>query len=196
MEPITTGFMYLGYFLKPLGYRVRDWHWLIKNFEHRISHWSHKLLSLGGGLTLVQAVLTSIPVYWMGLAPILVSILNKLRSLAFSFLWGSSDHKRRYHLTNWKILSWPKFHGGWGIKYLPWFSIALRLKNLWLVLQNDGLWHCVIFSKYLKRCTVESWLREKNFQSRGASAIWKGLLLTLPWLGRLAMERMSFLVLI
>ena len=24
MEPITTRFMYLGYFLKPLGYRVRD----------------------------------------------------------------------------------------------------------------------------------------------------------------------------
>ena len=48
MEPISTGFMYLGYFLKPLGYRVRDWHWLIKKFEHRISHWAHKLLSLGG----------------------------------------------------------------------------------------------------------------------------------------------------
>ena len=48
MEPITTGFMYLGYFLKPLSYRVWDWYWLIKRFEHRISHWSHKLLSLGG----------------------------------------------------------------------------------------------------------------------------------------------------
>ena len=24
MEPITAGFKYLGYFLKPLGYRVRD----------------------------------------------------------------------------------------------------------------------------------------------------------------------------
>ena len=24
MEPITTGFNYLGYFIKPLGYRVRD----------------------------------------------------------------------------------------------------------------------------------------------------------------------------
>ena len=33
-------------------------------------------------------------------------------------------------------------------------------------------------------CTVESWLRGKNFQSCGVSAIWKGLLLTLPWLGR------------
>ena len=39
MEPITTGFMYLRYFLKPLGYRVRDRHWLVKKLEHRILHW-------------------------------------------------------------------------------------------------------------------------------------------------------------
>ena len=60
----------------------------------------------------------------------------------------------------------------------------LRLNNLWLVLQNDGLWHHVIISKYLKMCTVEAWLRGKKFLSRGVSAIWKGFLLTLPWLGR------------
>ena len=29
MEPISKGFKYLGYFLKPLGYKVSDWHWLI-----------------------------------------------------------------------------------------------------------------------------------------------------------------------
>ena len=26
MDPLTTGFKYLGYFLKPLGYTVSDWH--------------------------------------------------------------------------------------------------------------------------------------------------------------------------
>ena len=119
----------------------------------------------------MQVVLTSILVYWMGLAPIPVSILNKLRSLAFAFLWGSTDHKHRYHLTNWRELSWPKEYGGWGIKQLNWFSIALRLKNLWFVLQNDGLWHCVITHKYLKMGSVEAWLRDKKFLSHGVSAI-------------------------
>ena len=63
METISVGFMYLGYFLKPLGYRVCDWHWLIQRFERWISHWVHKFLSIGGRLTLVQALLTSIPIY-------------------------------------------------------------------------------------------------------------------------------------
>ena len=134
-------------------------------------------------MTLVQVVLTSIPVYWMGLAPIPVSVLNKLKSLAFAFLWGSSDNKHKYHLTNWEHLSWPKEFGEWGIKHLNWFSITLRLNNLWMVLHNDGLWHQVIISKYLKNNSVETWLRGKKFQSHGVSTIWKGFLLTLPWLG-------------
>ena len=37
-EHITKGFNYLGYYLKPLGYLVKDWHWLIKKFEKRIQH--------------------------------------------------------------------------------------------------------------------------------------------------------------
>ena len=134
MEPVTSGFKYLGYQLKPLGYKITDWYWLIQKFENRILHWSHKLLSLGGHLIMVQAVLTSIPVYWLGLAPIPISVLNKLRSIAFAFLWGSSGTKHKHHLTNWQHLSWPKKNGGWGIKNLLWFSIALRLKNFWMVL--------------------------------------------------------------
>ena len=38
MEPITTGFKYLSYRLKPLGYCTNDWHWIVKNFERRISN--------------------------------------------------------------------------------------------------------------------------------------------------------------
>ena len=29
MEPIASGFKYLGFYLKPLGYRIGDWNWLI-----------------------------------------------------------------------------------------------------------------------------------------------------------------------
>ena len=67
---------------------------------------------------------------------------------------------------------------------MQWFSIALRLKNFWLVLQNDGIWHDVIANKYLKKLSVETWLRGKHFNFRGASVFWKGFLLTLPWLGK------------
>ena len=54
MEPLSMGFKYLGYYLKPLGYCVNEWHWLIKKFEKRICNWTYRLLSLGGRLILVK----------------------------------------------------------------------------------------------------------------------------------------------
>ena len=100
---MSTGFKYLGYFIKPSGYLVKDWLWLIKKFENRITHWSYKLLSLGGRLVLIKAVLTSIPVFWMALVPIPKAILGKLKSLIFisfgaqrgtrkSFIWLTGQH--------------------------------------------------------------------------------------------------------
>ena len=59
MLPLHSGFTYLGYFLKPLGYRVNDWIWLLQKFEKRISNWTFQYLSLGGRLVLVQSILSS-----------------------------------------------------------------------------------------------------------------------------------------
>ena len=36
MAPITAGFKYLGYRLKPLGYRSSDWRWMVDMFENKI----------------------------------------------------------------------------------------------------------------------------------------------------------------
>ena len=119
MLPIQSGITYLGYQLKPLNYRVADWFWLLQKFEKRINHWAYKYLSLGGRLVLVNAVLSSIPVYWMGLAPLPCTILKKLRRSLFNFLWGSTESSFKYHLSIWNDLSRPKYYGGWGIKNLP-----------------------------------------------------------------------------
>ena len=101
MKPLHEGFKYLGYFINPLGYEVKDWFWLLKRFEKRIDNWSHKFLSLGGRLVLIRAVLTNLPVYWFELALIPVSILNKMRQMIFSFLWGSNKNKFHFHLVDW-----------------------------------------------------------------------------------------------
>ena len=121
-------------------------------------------------------VLSSIPVYWMGLAPIPATILQKLRSIIFNFLWGSSENNSRYHLASWRDLSWPKEYGGWGIKNLLWFSLALRLKSLWRILHSKGLWFQVLHFKYMKSSSVADWLRCKRFSSCNACVMWRGFL--------------------
>ena len=85
---------------------------------------------------------------------------------------------------SWEHLTWPKDFGGWGIKNIFWFSIALRAKRFWMVLHNRGLWHQVLISKYLKNQSIVACLRETNFIIQHASVIWKGLIQTLPWIGK------------
>ena len=64
---LEFGFKYLGYFLKSNDYRVWDWFWLLENFEFFFKNWTFKLLSIGGRLTLIRDILTSIHVYWFSL---------------------------------------------------------------------------------------------------------------------------------
>ena len=141
-------------------------------------------MSLGGRLVLIRAVLTSLPVYWLAFASIPVSILNKMRQMIFSFLWGSSKNKFCFHLVDWQTLAMPFDSRGWGIKNLHQFSISLRLRSIWWVLKGTGIWHQFISTKYLKHQTLAAWLRNKNFGSRGTSIIWNGFLKTISQLGR------------
>ena len=139
---------------------------------------------MGGWLVLIRSVLSSMPVYWMALVPIPSSILDKLRKMIFSFLWGSSSKTKKFHLADWHLLARPTSHGGWGIKHLPSFSLSLRMKSFWLALQSKGIWHLLISVKYLKNKPLHSRFREKSFNFRNASIIWRGFTSTLPWIGK------------
>ena len=124
------------------------------------------------------------PVYWMALVPIPKSILGKLKSMIFAFLWGSSWEKKKYYLVDWQLLSKPTAHGGWGIKNLGWFSTSLRLKSFWYTLSGNGLWFNILSVKYLKKRIVLTWIRRKAFMVTGVSVIWKGFISSITWLGR------------
>ena len=82
---MEIGFKYLGFFLKPNNYRVKDWFWHIKKIEKRISNWNFRFLSLGGMPTLIKATLQRIPIYWCSLVKILASIINSIRNIIFTF---------------------------------------------------------------------------------------------------------------
>ena len=63
--------------------------------------WSHKWLSRADKLVLVKAVLEAMPVYWMALTWIPRGILDKIRKICFSFLWGGSYDKKTMMWVSW-----------------------------------------------------------------------------------------------
>jgi hypothetical protein len=84
---LTESFKYLGYHIKADSLKSSDWNWLIAKVEKRIGPWCNCWFTLGGRYTLLKGVLEGQPVYWMALASISNSVLDKLRKLSFSFLW-------------------------------------------------------------------------------------------------------------
>ena len=36
MDPLSKGFKYLGFFLKPMGYCANDWRWLLNNLRKEL----------------------------------------------------------------------------------------------------------------------------------------------------------------
>ena len=135
--PLNLGFKYLGYMLKTNCYRISNWHWLIKKVENRITNWSHKWLTLGGRVTLINSVLNSIPIYWFSLGQIPISIMiNSLRKLIVRFLWSGTGSVDKIHLIKWDMIFIPRAGGGWVIRNPLSSNIALSLKCGWKAINN------------------------------------------------------------
>jgi hypothetical protein len=130
-KDLELGFHYLRYYLKLDNYRAVDWNWLVEKFEARINHWGNKLLSLGGHLVLLKAVLETQMVYWLALAHVLISILNTIRKICFAFLWSGVKDKKKFHLCNWMLIAKPKSYGGWGLRNILLFSRSLETNTMW-----------------------------------------------------------------
>ena len=99
---------YLGFVLKPNGYSIKDWGWLITKIESRIQLWRYRWLSSGERLTLVKEILDyNIPLYWHLLDHIPKGVLKKIHSVFSNFLSKGKSDKGGFHLARWKLLLGP-----------------------------------------------------------------------------------------
>ena len=66
-------------------------------------------------MTLIQAVLESIPIYYLSLFKAPISVCNNNDKLLRDFLWRGYGENHGFHLVNWNIVSKSKEYGGLGI---------------------------------------------------------------------------------
>lgn len=86
----------------PLGASFKAkviWNMVIERIEGRLESWKASLLSKGGRVTLITAVIASILNYFLYLFTILVSIANRIERLMRNFLWNDSPEHHHYHLV-------------------------------------------------------------------------------------------------
>ena len=88
-------FTYLGF---PIGSNmnlVANWQGMVEKFKNRLSTWKARLLSIGGRLTLINAVLGSVGIYFMSIFRVLNTILNLLERLRAKFFWEGDENSRK-----------------------------------------------------------------------------------------------------
>lgn len=120
---------YLGLPLSPNKLKVSDYQPLISTVDRYLSGWKARLLSVGGRLILVNAVLSSLPIYFMSsnLTPKTVREILDARRRAF--LWTGEDKCHGSQcLIAWEKVCKSKENGGLGVKKLEDLNHCLLMK--------------------------------------------------------------------
>lgn len=140
---------YLGVNLTPNKWKAVDC-MLVEKITKRIAHWTSKLLSYAGRLTLINSVLFSLQVYWAGIFILSKTVIKEVHRICREFLWGGTSGKR-IPLVAWDDLCQPKKFGGLNIKNCDVWNLAVISKQIWnIAAKKDTLWVKWIDSIYLK----------------------------------------------
>ena len=122
---LSIPFVYLGI---PIGANPRRgqlWDPILKKCERVLAKWKQRHLSFGGRVTLIQSVLTSIPIYFLCSFGIPKKEVDKLVSLQCRFLWGGGADQNKIAWIKWETVCLPKEKGDLGIKDINTFNLAL-----------------------------------------------------------------------
>jgi hypothetical protein len=141
-----------------------------EHFEKRLNSWKGKHLSIRGKLTLINSVLSSLPMYMMFFFAIPRGVLKKLDYFQSRFFW-QQEAKQKYRLAKWNIMCQPKDQGGLGIRDLDIQNTLLLSTWLYKLLTTDGTWQQLIRNKYLGSKPLS-----QAFWKAGDSHFWASLI--------------------
>lgn len=94
----------------------------------KLATWQGKILSLGGRITLIKASLSCLPIYFLSIFPIPMSVIEKINKIQRKFLWCGHDKKNYLALAPWKLIELPKTLGGLSVGNLLHRNLALLFK--------------------------------------------------------------------
>ena len=100
-------------------------------------------------MTLIESVLSSLPVYYLSIFKMPLSVIMTIDHLRAAFLWGGSELRKKIHMVKWEEISAGKEQGGLGIRKLKDVNDCL-LAKWWLRfgIEDNSLWKRVLCSRY------------------------------------------------
>ncbi|GKV31782.1 hypothetical protein SLEP1_g40447 [Rubroshorea leprosula] len=140
---------YLGIPIGGSQRRVAMWQPLVESVKRKLATWKGRQLSMGGRITLINSVLSSLPVFLMSVFVIPKGIIYAIDKIRKSFLWGGKGEDRKINWVSWERVCKKKEEGGLGVRDLRKFNLALMGKWWGRLAENgEGLWKRIIVEKY------------------------------------------------
>lgn len=91
-------FKFLGISVRINSWRGKAWNAVVSSFKRKLSIWKSRLLSIGGKVTLLNSVLSSLVIYTMSFYRAPMKVLKELISIQSHFLWGGNEDKKMHQL--------------------------------------------------------------------------------------------------
>ncbi|GJS49240.1 RNA-directed DNA polymerase, eukaryota, reverse transcriptase zinc-binding domain protein [Tanacetum coccineum] len=99
---LKSPFSYLVSKVGGLMSRIHSWDETVDCMIARLSKWKMKTLSVGGSLTLIKAVLGSMPIYHMSLFKVNMKVLQRMESIRCHFFNGTDIGDKKPIWVKWK----------------------------------------------------------------------------------------------
>ena len=131
---------YLGLPLSPQKLRVSDFQPLLTSFDRYLAGWKARLLSAGGRIVLVNAVLGSLPIYYMSSTLVPKTVRDLLDAKRRAFFWtGEEKCSGANCLVAWERVCQSRSAGGLGIKNMEDVNHCLLLKFVHKLHEDEPL---------------------------------------------------------
>ena len=98
---------------------------VVERMEKKLTTWKANYLSLGGRVTLIRSVLSSLPNYYISIFKCPASIAIRIEKLQRDFLCNGGNTEKKIHLVDWNPICKSKFEGGLGIRSISLMNQAL-----------------------------------------------------------------------
>ncbi|GJR54405.1 hybrid signal transduction histidine kinase M [Tanacetum coccineum] len=112
---LKAPFAYLGSKVRGNMSRIKSWDEIVDKMVDRLSKWKMKTLSIGGRLTLLKAVLGSMPIYHMSIFKVPMKVLQRMESIRSRFFSGVDLNSKKSIWVKWSKVLCSKEKGGLGV---------------------------------------------------------------------------------
>ncbi|XP_058749365.1 uncharacterized protein LOC131622352 [Vicia villosa] len=142
-------FKFLGIHVGLNPRRCSSWTPVVSSLKKRLSSWKARMISIRRRVTLLNSVLSSIPVFTMSFYRAPIKIIKEIISIQSRFLRCGNEEKKCISWVSWANICKPKEEGGLGVKHMGLFNKALLCKWKWRILSERGsVWRDILEARY------------------------------------------------